>query len=199
MRLLTHRLFGGFEARLSTGPPLILPTKKAQALLAYLALRPGQPHPRDKVAALLWGDKEEEQARHSLRQAISTLRKALSHASPRCLVIEGDTIALAPSVVEVDAVLFERFVSDGSPSALERATALYRGDFLEGLDVKEEMFEEWLRTERERLRELALDASAKLLSHQLKNNLDDGAIQAALRLLGLDPLQEGVHQNLKRL
>ena len=199
MGLLILHLFGGFEARLSAGPPLILPTKKAQGLLAYLALRPGQPHPRDKVAALLWGDKEQEQARHSLRQAISAIRKTLSHASPRCLVLKGDTIALAPSGLEVDAVLFERFVSDGSPSALERATQLYRGEFLEGLDVKEEIFEEWLRTQRERLRELALDASAKLLSHQLKNSLDEAAIQTALRVLGLDPLQEGVHQTLMRL
>jgi predicted ATPase len=99
----------------------------------------------------------------------------------------------------VDAVLFERFVNDGSPSALERATTLYRGDFLEGLDVKEEMFEEWLMTQRERLHELALNASAKLLSHQLKNNLDEEAIQTALRLLGLDPFQESVHQILMRL
>jgi len=99
----------------------------------------------------------------------------------------------------VDAERFERFVTDGSPSALEQATQLYKGDFLEGLDVKEEMFEEWLMTERERLRELALDGSAKLLSHQLKNNLDEAAIQTALRLLGLDPLQESVHQILMRL
>jgi DNA-binding SARP family transcriptional activator len=180
-------------------PSLILPTKKAQGLLAYLAVRPGQPHPRDKVAALLWGDKEEEQARHSLRQAISAIRKTLPRASQRCLVLEGGTITLTSSAVDVDAVLFERFVSDGSPSALQRATALYRGELLEGLDVKEEMFEEWLMTERERLRELALDASAKLLSHQLKNNLDEAAIQTALRLLGLDPLQESVHQILMRI
>ena len=199
MGLLTLRLFGGFEARLLAGRPLTLPRKKARALLAYLALRQGQPQPRDKVTALLWGDKEEEQARHSLRQAISTIKKTLSHASPKSLVLEGDTIALAPSAVETDAVLFERFVAEGSPSALERATQLYRGEFLEGLDVKEEMFEEWLMTERERLRELALDASAKLLSHQLKNNLDEAAIQTALHLLHLDPLQESVHQILMRL
>lgn len=199
MAPLTLRLFGGFEARLLAGPPLILRRKKAEALLAYLGLRPGQPHPRDKVAALLWGDKEDKQARHSLRQAISAIRRSLSQASPRCLVLEGDTIALAPSAVETDAVLFERLVSDGSPSALEQATVLYRGDFLEGLDVKEEMFEDWLMTQRERLHELALDASAKLIAHQLENNLDEAAIQTALRLLGLDPLQESTHQILMRL
>ena len=197
MGLLTLRLFGGFEGRLPAGPRLTLPTKKAEALLAYLALRPGEPHPRDKVAALLWGDKPEQQARQSLRQAISTIRKSRTDRS--CLVLEGDAITLAPAAVEVDAVLFEHLVSDGSPSSLEQAMALYRGDFLAGLDVKEEMFEEWLMTERERLRELALNASARLLSHQLKNNLDEAAIQTALRLLALDPLQEAAHQILMRL
>ncbi|HXK39567.1 MAG TPA: AAA family ATPase, partial [Candidatus Paceibacterota bacterium] len=54
-------------------------------------------------------------------------------------------------------------------------------------------------TERERLHELALDASARLLSHQLKNDFDEGAIQTALRLLALDPLQEAVHRVLMRL
>ncbi len=199
MGLLTLRLFGGFEARLSSGRSLILPTKKAQGLLAYLALTPGKPQPRNKAATLLWGDKGENQARHSLRQAISAIKKIFSHVSARALVIEGDTITLAPSEVEVDVVLFERCIRDGSPSALERAATLYKGEFLEGLDVKEEMFEEWLRTQRARLRELALDASAKLLSHQLKNNRDEAAIQTALRLLGLDPLQDGVHQILMRL
>jgi DNA-binding SARP family transcriptional activator len=198
MGRLTFRLFGGFEARRSAGPP-VLPPNKARALLAYLACTPGQPHARDQIAALLWGDKEEKQARHSLRQVISAIRKAFPDESPECLLLEADTIALEPSAMEVDVAAFDQFVSDGSPSALEQAAAIYRGDFLAGLDVKEEMFEEWLMRERERLRELALDASAKLLSHQLKNNLDEAAIQTGLRLLALDPLQESVHQILMKL
>lgn len=44
---------GGYQARLATADPVILPTRKAQALLAYLALKPGQPHRRDKLAGLL--------------------------------------------------------------------------------------------------------------------------------------------------
>ncbi len=46
-------LLGGFQVRLGEGEPLGLPTKKAQALLAYLALPPGQAHPGDKLAVLL--------------------------------------------------------------------------------------------------------------------------------------------------
>jgi hypothetical protein len=55
MARLTLTLLGGFQARLGTGPPLTLPTKKIQAFLAYLALPPGREHTRDKLAALLWG------------------------------------------------------------------------------------------------------------------------------------------------
>jgi DNA-binding SARP family transcriptional activator len=56
MARLALTLLGGFQARLGAGPPLTLPTKKIQALLAYLALPPGREHARDKLAVLLWGD-----------------------------------------------------------------------------------------------------------------------------------------------
>ena len=48
MTRLALTLLGGFEARLGEGPALPLPAK-AQALLAYLALHPGQAQPRDKT------------------------------------------------------------------------------------------------------------------------------------------------------
>jgi hypothetical protein len=56
MARLTLTLLGGFQARLDAGPPAALLTKKVQAFFAYLALPPGREHPRDKLAALLWGD-----------------------------------------------------------------------------------------------------------------------------------------------
>lgn len=192
-------LFGGFEGWLASGRPLTLPTKKAQALLAYLALRPGEAHPRDKLATLLWGDTGESQARSSLRQSLSALRKALPATRPPILVAEGQTVALDPSAVEVDVAAFERFTSEGSPAGLEQAVALYRGDLLEGLDLREAPFEEWLVAERERLRELAIEALAKLLAHQSKAGATERAIQTALKLLALDPLQEPVHRTLMRL
>jgi DNA-binding SARP family transcriptional activator len=146
-------LLGGFQARTETGPAVTVPTRKAQALLAYLALPAGQAHPRDKLAALLWGDTAEEQARASLRQALFALRKVLPAST---LVTEGETIALSVAHVAVDVAEFERRVKEGTPEALERAAALYQGDLLSGLAGKEAAFEEWLLGERERLRELAL-------------------------------------------
>ena len=199
MAVLKVALLGMFEARLASGAALTFPRKKSEALLAYLALHPGQTQARDKLAALLWGDSSDERARHSLRQALVTLRRALPGQAAACLVEVGDTIKLDPSAVEVDVALFERLAAEVSPEALERAAALYRGDFLEGVGVDEPAFEEWLRTERERLRELAIEGLAKLLGLLGRSGAMDRAVQVAVRLLGLDPAQEPVHRTLMRL
>ena len=192
-------LLGGFEARLASGATVSLPTKKAQALLAYLGIRPGQNHPRDKLAALLWAEKSDDQARGGLRHALVALRRALAGANPPALRIDGQTLALNPDGVEIDVATFERRVAEGTPQALERAAELYRGDLLLGFTVNEPLFEEWLVAERERLREMALDALARLLAHQTKAVATERAIQTAVRLLGLDPLQEAVHRTLMGL
>ena len=85
-------LFGGFRLQTDPGEPVLLSTKKAGALLAYLALHQGRAQARAKLAALLWGDHSEVQARDSLRQALSLLRKALSHVDPGALIAHEDTI-----------------------------------------------------------------------------------------------------------
>ena len=179
------------------GQPVTFPSGKVQALLAFLALPPGRAHARDTLATLLWGGLGEVEARASLRQALFMVRKALP-ALP-FLVIERDSVALDPAIVEVDLIRFERRVADGTPPALEEATALYQGDLLAGLAVSEPAFEEWLLTERERLRELAIEALAKLLSHHRQLGIPEAAVQTGLRLLALDPLQEPVHRTLMRL
>ena len=192
-------LLGGFEARLASGATVSLPTKKAQALVAYLGVRAGQSHPRDKLAALLWGEKADDQARGGLRHALVALRRALAEADPPPLRVEGQTLALDAAATEVDVVAFERRVAEGTPAALEQAAKLYRGDLLLGFALNEPLFEEWLIAERERLREMALDALARLLAHQTRSASTERAIQTAVRLLALDPLQEPVHRTLMRL
>jgi DNA-binding SARP family transcriptional activator len=198
MARLTLTLLGGFQGRVGAGAALTIPTRKAQALLAFLALPPGRSHPREKLASLLWGGMREPQARRGLRQALFMLRKAVA-TEPPALLIAGQTVALNPISVDVDVVEFESRVAEGTPAALERATSLYRGEFLEGLAPREAPFEEWLLAERERLRELALEALAKLLLDQRRAGATEAALQTALRLLALDPLQEPVHRSLMRL
>lgn len=199
MPSLKISVLGGFRAEFDSGAALHLNTKKAQALFAYLAMRPGQMQPRDKIAALLWGDTGEEQARHSLRQTLVGLRKVVGSTEPPVLLIEGDSLALNRDVLNVDALEFQRLVSEATVESLEEAAGMYQGDFLEGLSVNEEPFEEWLLSERERLRELAQEALARLLGQYNKSGNIDMAIRSAGRLLALDPLQEAVHRALMRL
>lgn len=198
MARLGLRLLGGFQLR-REARALAMPAKKAQALLAYLALRPGRPHARESLTTLLWGDVGERQARHSLRQTVFLLRKVFAAARNPGLVVQGETVTLTPSTVDVDVVTFERLIRKGTPDALDAAGALYGGPFLDGLRVDEDPFEEWLRSERERLRELALEALTRLLAQQVKAGRIEPAIQTAGRLLAFDPLQEGAHRTLIRL
>ena len=149
-------LLGTFRGQLGSGLALTLPTRKAQALLAYLALRAGHSHSREKLATLLWGDVGELQARQSFRQALSSVRKAVGVRSG--LLIEGETVTVSPTHLQLDVATFERRVTEGTLKAFREATTLYRGELLDGFTVSQPLFEEWLRGERERLRELALMA-----------------------------------------
>ena len=198
MARLSLRLLGDFEARLGSGPPLRLRARKTQALLAYLASPPGQTHSRDKLAALLWGERSQQQARSRLRGSLFVLRRALASADPPCLVLGSEGVALNADAVDVDAAAFTRLVQ-GDRGALARAVELYRGDLLEGLAFRGALFEDWLMAERARLRELAVDALAKILAQQRATGPAETALQTALRLLALDPLQEPVHRTLMRL
>src|SRR5215471_13304130 len=196
MARLQLALLGGFEARSDSGLSLAMSRKKAQMLLAYLAMHPTHTHLRDKLATLLWDDAPAEQARQSLRQTLFAIRQALP-VDPT--LVDGDHVAFAAEAVAVDVSEFEQLARSDDPDDLERAAALYQGDLLEGIRAGSAQFEEWLLAERERLHELALEAFAKLLGHQMKLGATEPAIQTALRLLSLDPLQEVTHRALMRL
>ncbi len=198
MAALHISLFGGFEARLGSGEVLPLKGRKTQALVGYLALTPGKRHTRDELVALLWSDRGERQARSSLRQSLSELRKALGDGDDSPLIAGQDAVSLEADAVDVDVAEFEHLIDDGTPTALERAVELYRGDLLDGIGVHDPAFEDWLRDERQRLHECACEALSKLLDHQAPEDTER-AIAIARRLLMLDPLREATHRALMRL
>ncbi|MFO7640180.1 MAG: BTAD domain-containing putative transcriptional regulator [Candidatus Competibacteraceae bacterium] len=198
MALLQLALLGGFQARSPTGATVAIPVKKAKALLAYLALHPGQSHPRDKLAALLWEDSGEGQARHSLRQALVCLRKAFPR-SMHVIAADDDALTIPPQTVEVDVLDFERRLETGTPEALEQAVVLYQGELLEGFNPGSSSFEDWLMERRGQLRERAISAVETLLARQLADKPGESAIGLALRLVSWDPLRESAHRALMTL
>jgi TolB-like protein/DNA-binding SARP family transcriptional activator len=198
MTSLELLLLGGFQAR-AAGQTIDISGRKERALLAVLAMPPGEPRSRDKLAGLLWSERGDKQARDSLKQAILRLRKSFGSLHPLPLLTDRASLTLDSAGVAVDVQEFEQLVGDGGPDALARATALYRGDLLDGLDVRDPAFEEWLLFERQRLRDLARAALAKVLDRHVAEGAHDQAGVAARRLLALDPLHESAHRALMRI
>jgi len=188
-------MLGGFAARDGRGREIEIGSRKAQALLAVLSLSPGRPQAREKLTALLWSDRGEQQARGSLRQALAELRRALPDHDPPILAARRDSLCIDAEIVAADAVEMERLIDEGSPEALAEAAELCRGDLLDGLAVRDPAFEDWLRAERARLR----DRAAQALQNLLESQSGEAAVATAGRLLALDPLNEATHRALIRL
>jgi DNA-binding SARP family transcriptional activator len=199
MTLVRFSLFGGFDCRIGAADAIAFPTRKVRALAAYLAVNAGNAQTRDRLAQLLWDDGTDAQARANLRKGLSRLRQALPESARTCLVLEADRVALRPEGVEVDVLLFERLVAEETPDSLERSIELHRGEFLAGLAHCGEAFEEWMMAERRRLEETTRHVLQRLLDHCVVTGEIERAIQLALRLIVLDPLQESVHRTLIRL
>lgn len=180
--------------------PCVMPGKKGQALLARLAMPAGQAHRRDKLATMLWSRLPEEAARQNLRQCLTAIRRGCKFNGAVPVLAEDGLLRLDTARVVVDAGEFEEAVRCRDPAMLGRACALYKGELLEGLDLEEGPFEEWLSGERRRLKALVIGGLSELLRHQGQvTEQRDGAIQTALRLLAIDPLQEDVHRSLMHL
>ena len=190
LNLLHLRLLGGFDLQSSRAGVAIPAGRKVRALLGCLALPPGSVWPRERLMALLWSDRSDEQARASLRQALAEMRRVLGEPSP--LRTEHDTVSLDPALITVDAVEFVRLAKANKPN---EAATLYRGQLLDGHGVRDGAFEDWIRVERLRLHDLAVDVLDRFAASQS----GDAAVATAQRLLQLDPAREATHRLLMRL
>ncbi len=197
---LDIRLFGGLRIALDGEPVSAFMSQKVPALLAFLAVS-GRAQRRDDLAALLWGEMPDADARNNLRQALANLRKLLDP----CLTITRETVELnAEPPVFLDTTAFETALAlppglpvENRAAALTAAAALYTGDFLAGFFVREApAFEEWMLGQRARYREQALLALHTLTQHHLAAGEYDRGIQSATRLLALDEWREEAHCQL---
>jgi DNA-binding SARP family transcriptional activator len=183
-------ILGGFQLSSFDGLSSSLLGKKARLLLAYMALQNGRALTRSQLAGLLWGDRDETRARHSLSQALSQVRRALNGRFAGAFTLTMDNVQFDPSALEVDAIELLAITSGDSQTALEQAMALFKGDLLNGLSIDEPGFESWLIGERSRFRAHAVQLMTALCEkHQREVRFDD-AIQTALKLISMDPGNE---------
>ncbi|MEA2145638.1 MAG: hypothetical protein QOG59_1225, partial [Solirubrobacteraceae bacterium] len=180
--MLEVRLEGGLGLRVDgveVAPPA---SKRARAVLAYLAITPG-PQSRARLAARFWPDVLDESARASLRVALTELRQALGPAASH-VVATRDTVALEGPDLRVDTRAFQRAVDDGDPvEAIESCGA----PILDGFE------EDWAIAAREehaqRLGDV-LDAAASATLDLAQ------AVRFTRAHVALDPLAEAPNRLL---
>jgi DNA-binding SARP family transcriptional activator/tetratricopeptide (TPR) repeat protein len=180
--VLEVRLAGGLQLR-ADGAELAPPaSKRARAVLAFLALHPGA-HARGRLAARFWPDVLDESARASLRVALTELRHALGPAAGH-LVATRDTVALDGPDLSVDARAFRVALDAGDP---ERALAACRAPILDGFD------DDWALEARD-------DHAHRLVAALEQAAAGTGDRAEAVRLtraqVALDPLGETANRRL---
>ncbi|MBK8904763.1 MAG: tetratricopeptide repeat protein [Anaerolineaceae bacterium] len=198
--VLEIRLFGGVSVTLNNTPITGFISNKVLALLVYLAVT-RRSHQREALAALLWGEMPDADAKNNLRQALANLRKLVNDH----LIIARDAVFFDLSTpYQLDTHDFETILhasrsqpADGRFPRLQDAISLYQGDFLAGFFVRGAPdFEEWMLAQRVRYRELALHTLHSLAEHHLNRGEYGRAIDAATRLLALDAWREEAHRQL---
>ena len=178
--------------------------KRAVALLAYLALNAGAV-PRAHLAAMLWPDANEAQARTRLRRLVYTIEQAVGAG---ILSSDPDRVALVADAVDVDALRFARFarravamttLDDGALIEARAWLPRARRPLLQGIAFGSALFDDWLQTlsiEHEtllaRLMERVIDALAK-------RDEFASALELAESLVALDPYREPSHVLLMEL
>ncbi|MFE4967076.1 BTAD domain-containing putative transcriptional regulator [Streptomyces sp. NPDC056660] len=182
--LVGLRLFGAFRLEGANGS--IAVPASAQRLLAYLGLH--RRAPRSVVAGTLWPDVAEEHALGSLRTVLWRLRRMRQPA----VRSDADSLCLADGVsVDVDDFTRAALRLTGSSQAPGDVPPplilLENGELLPGWD------EEWIRPERERLRQLRLHALEALSVRLTVGGCYALALEAALRCVAIEPLRESAH------
>ena len=111
MPRLVISLFGPLVVTLDGTAVSGFASKKAQALLAYLAVEADRPHSREELAGLLWPDYAEASARANLRSVLANVRRVLDDhsAAPPFLAIAGETVQYNSAAdQQVDVAVFKR-------------------------------------------------------------------------------------------
>jgi serine/threonine-protein kinase len=193
--MIRLRALGAIDLRRADDAPVdaVLRQPKRTALLTYIAASPqGRPRRRDEIVAMFWPEADDRHARDSLSAALGFLRRSLGDG---VLVGRGEEeIGCSSHHLSADIAEFLQAIDQGRH---ESALSLYQGDLLPGLNVPGAAgFEEWLESERARLRGRAAAAAASLAVRAVNGHQPSEAVAYARRAAELAPDDE---QMVRRL
>ncbi len=187
---LRLELLGPVRLGNSAGEDLTPRARKTRALLAVLALAKG-PVTRSRITDLLWGDRGEEQAKASLRQALYELRAL---ASGGYVAADRDSVSLGPKKLSTDLVLLQRAIAGGQPEQVADFLQCIDSPLLATLDDIAPELDDWLRDERRRLARAIVEGSSAVAEAAVAKGAAAPARRIADELERLDPLDERVAQ-----
>ena len=185
--MIEIRTLGPVQVLVDGGePPRELLWRKNLALLLYLSRSKGGRRSREHLVGMLWGDRPDATARHSLNEALRVLRRACSDGA---LESVGDQVVLDVDSVQLDLERLEPRVEAGEWS---QASALVRGSWMEGFAVPGcDEVEDWLAAERSHWNRIARTVLLEEGALRLSRGDEIAARELAGRALGLDPFSDG--------
>lgn len=174
------------------------PSRKARALLAYLAAT-GRSHGREQICDIFWDGPADP--RGALRGALSKLRPLLDDARVTRLIADGGRVSLEAVDLAIDLITVRAVASTlaaADVESLEKAAASFRGAFIEGLDLPHcHRFEAWCAAERESARVLRISILVALIQRLAGSPAE--ALRHARDRLQVDPFAEAAHMDVMRL
>ncbi|MEQ8355289.1 MAG: BTAD domain-containing putative transcriptional regulator [Kiloniellaceae bacterium] len=193
-------LFGGLSVTTFGGEAAALPTRKTALVLAVLALLGDKGATRAALAEWIWPERAESQAKSSLRQALTAIRKALPAVLEDATLETGkDTLRLTGPGGAIDTRRFETQAKSRRAAEMVAAAKLFTGDLLEGVPLTEPL-ENFVTAERDRLHQQALNLVEALSEDAIMEENGRAECEGlANRLLAADPAAEAAHRALIRL
>jgi len=186
------RLIGEFRLTDGRGQPVPIVSRRARAILAYLALTSEHAAPRERLCGLLWSDRGETQARASLRQCLVELKEATTTVNLDLLSIERAHVILVHGRHDSDVAGLERALAHEEPEPLRGLLAAMGATrLLEDLEFGG-LYRDWLDQARVRLDKTIAAGVMAHLSRLAAAKSWVKARELADAYLRRDPLDEGV-------
>ncbi len=187
------RLFGQANVGWAGSPIKFAKRATTFSMLARIILQHGHALSRESLAFTLFPDVDERAALAELRRYLYLANKALpERAGEPWIVVDAETVRWNEAAgAFVDTVEFERLSQD--PETQSEAIELYAGDLLE------DVYDDWVVSERERLRARYLAILGESIERHRARRDFGTAIGYAKRLLAVDPWREDAVRSLLAL
>ena len=191
-------MLGDFRLHTTDLDEVIVKGKKNGALLACLLLDPDKRMNRSDAQALLWSQRSPDQAKASLRQCLSELRKQLEQFKNFQLQTNRVDISLQLDAVTIDTEALVEIADTDDFNAKYRFVDQCSGQFLKGLAINDPAFDDWLNSRRLHFADVYESMLKNLIASLDPGENGNEVRHLAHKLLESDICSEAGHMALMR-